>query len=199
MEHINFDHIIAQTAREYKVRAIMSEINRVGIENVMISDCLANVDREGLMVMRTLHDHFLQNRDLFYRIKVLSDRWGNPVKPGDKIEWKAGRKVRDPFGKKFTQHQIKQFEQRGELRLIEIWHNATVDSKGCIKVKFDDAALLLDTRGVHYLSGRPLTSMPEKDPIDDRDKVTRVQFYWLYEEINPEAYASLPEIKTEKK
>lgn len=203
MEHIDFSKIAAQTGRDYKTRAILSEVDRVGINNVMISDCLVNVDRDGLMVMRTLHNHFMQNRDLFYKIHVIQDLWGNPVKPGQKIEWKAGMKKRDPFGKKYSIQQIKNFQRRGELRQIEIWHNATVDDKGCINVSFEDAAILLSERGVHYLSKEPITTMPEKSKITIDPKTNKpvkpVQFFWLYEEVNLEDYVNLPSLTKKSK
>jgi hypothetical protein len=203
MDKIDFSKIVAQSSREYKVRAIESELQRVGRQNVCLSDCLVNQDREGLFVMRMLHEHHKQFHDLFYKIKVLKDLWGKPVKPGDKVEWKAGRRVRDAFGNKYTLQQIKDYERRGELRQIEIWHNATVDEKGCISVGFEDAAILLSERGVHYESGVPITGMKEtsKETIHPHTgkALKPVQHYWLYSECPKEIYESLPVISSPKK
>jgi hypothetical protein len=189
-DKIDFGLIASNTGREYKIRAITSEIERVGIQNIAISDCLVNTDRDGLFVMRTLHEHYRNNRDLRYKIKVRCDLWGKPVQPGQRLEWKFGRKVRDPFGRKYTQQQIKDYTRRGELRQIEIWHNAVVDESGCITVGFEDAAILLSERGVHYESKQPITRMPERAramSYDSYDKDSRkpvgTQHFWLYEEV----------------
>jgi hypothetical protein len=199
MNKIDFAMIQAQTGREYKLRAIQTELSRVGVNNVAISDCLVNADRDGLVVMRTLHDHFRQNRDLRYKIKVLKDMWGKPVAPGELVRWKFGRRTRDAFGRKYTQDQIKAYTRRGELGQIEIWHDATVDANGCITVGFEDAAILISERGIHYESKAPITRMPEKrdEPTYDRyDRDTRkllgFQHYWLYEEVPNALEAGAP-------
>jgi hypothetical protein len=190
MDKIDFGAIASNTGREYKIRAIQSEIERVGIQNIAISDCLVNTDRDGLFIMRMLHDHYRNNRDLNYKIRVRHDLWGKPVKPGDKIEWKFGRKIRDAFGRKYTQQQLRDYTRRGELRQIEIWHHAIVDEAGCITVGFEDAAMLLSERGVHYESKQPITRMPERAKsitYDTYDKESRkalgTQHFWLYEEV----------------
>jgi len=206
MDKIDFAMIASNTGREYKIRAINSEIERVGIQNVAISDCLVNTDRDGLFVMRMMHEHYRNNRDLRYRIKVRSDLWGNPVKPGSNLEWKFHRKVRDPFGKKFTQNQIMEYRRRGEMRQIEIWHDAIVDDSGCINVGFEDAAILLSERGIHYESKQPITRMPEHSravSYDSYDKDTRkavgTQHFWLYEEVPMSANQDAPSLPARKK
>ena len=205
---INFDVIAEHSAREYKIRMIRQEIERVGgLEKILITDCLSNKDRDGLLVMKTLNDSpVATNPNVRYKIKILKDMWGNPVSPGDKHEWKFERKIRDMFGKKYTNRQIKEFIRRGEQREIEIWHDAIVDEKGCIDVPFKDAAILLDTRGVHFGSGQPLTNMPEyrkdmtRDHYDkDYAKVIGRQHFWLYCEIPPDTYRDLPKIKKPRK
>lgn len=190
MKKIDYNHIASQSGREYKLRAINAEIAKVGIHNIAISDCLVNADRGGLLVMRTLLEHYKNAHDLTYKIRVLRDMWGNHVKPGQKIEWKFAFRHRDEFGRKMTKHQIDAYRRRGEIRQVEIWHHAFVDDAGCITVGFEDAAILLQHHGVHYDSKEPITHMPEKhrevtyDSYDrDLRKPLGVQHFWLYEEV----------------
>lgn len=204
MQKFDFNKVFSQTARDYKIRAIQGELDAVGVQNVSISDCLMNSDRDGLLVMRTLMELHKQNRDMFYKLKVLKDHFGNAVLPGQKLEWKAGMKIRDPFGKKYTMQQINNFRRRGEIRQIEIWHSAIVDNKGCINVNFEDAAILLSLYGVYH-TGSPITSMKETSTVTI-DKYTQkptkpTRYHWLYQEIPQDEYEQLPvlnKIKTDK-
>lgn len=208
MERIDFSKIAMQSAREYKIKTIRSEIARIGgLEKVLLTDCLSNKDRDGLLVMRTLDDFDKQNGGVLrYKIKVLKDIWGNPVYPEDIVEWKFERKTRDMFGHKITNRQFKEYVRRGEQREIEVWHEAIVDEKGCIDVPFKDAAILLNTRGVHFMSNQPLTHFPERDRKVTRDhydpefaKTMGIHHYWRYSECPPWIYETLPKIKKPRK
>lgn len=204
---IDFQKIQSTTGRDFKLMAITSEIKRVGFENITITECLSNRDRDGLLIMKALQDHANRNQGTIrYKIRVLKDRWGKPVYPGDKVEWKFERLKRDFLGKKITNRAYKEAKLRGEERTIEIWHEAIVDKKGCIDVPFEDAARLLDTRGVHYKSGQPLMRMPETERFVRRDsydkdyaQVIGKQHFWLYSEAPPDVYKSLPTIKKPEK
>ena len=177
---------------------ILKELERVG-DDFMITDALSRVSEGGLFVLQSIQGNVDgqpvprdSGSDRAYRrtywLRVLSDQWGRPVKPGDEVEWKVGQRMRDAMGRKYTRRQINDFIRRGEIRQIEYWHSAIVNEHGCIEVSFEDAALLLDTRGVHYASKQPLTGMkrvaggPTKTP--DGQMLTR--HYWLYEEVPPE-------------
>lgn len=197
---IDFSKIAMQSARDYKIRTIQSEVQRVGgMNKILITDCLSNKDRDGLLVMKVLTDAVAENPTVRYKIRVLSDMWGNPVKPGDKVEWKFERKTRDMFGKKITNRQFKEYIRRGEEREIEIWHDAIVDEKGCVDVPFKDAAILLDTRGVHFESKQPLCNFPRTRKAVTRDhydkefaNVLGIQHFWLYEECPSDVYEQIP-------
>jgi len=206
---IDFSKIAMQSARDYKIKTIQSEIARVGgLDKILITDCLSNKDRDGLLVMKTLTDAIGNNPNVRYKIKVLKDMWGNPMKPGDEIEWKFEIKIRDMFGKKLTHRQRKEYIRRGERDMVEEWHSATIDGKGCVDVPFRDAAILLNTRGVHFESGLPIMNhtYPERSKKITRDhyekeyaNVIGTQHYWLYCEVPTDVYEQLPITKKKRK
>ena len=201
---INFDKISTTTGRDYKMMAITDEIKRVGFPNITITECLANRQRDGLLILKALENYANRNEQTCrYKIRVHCDRWGKPVLPGDKVQWKFERLKRDMFGRKITNRQYKEAKMRGEEREIEIWHDAIVDKKGCIDVPFEDATRLLNTRGIHYHSGMPLMEGYQKTarmvtrdiPDPDYAVVIGRKHYWRYSEAPPDVYKSLPTIK----
>jgi hypothetical protein len=204
MDRIDFERIGGIQGAESKILNIHDQVERIGFENIALSDCLMNRDRDGSMILNLLQEYASQGT-LNYKIKVLIDVNGNPVKPGDVIEWKHSIKKRDIFNKKLTMVQIKNFQRRGEIRKIENWHSAVVDNKGCISVSFDDACILLSQFGVHFESKQPLTSMPEKTKTvgydsyeKDTRKSTGLTYFWRYMEVPADKYAKLPEVKSGK-
>lgn len=204
MERLDFEMIGSIQGAENKIRNIHDQLERVGMENISLSDCIINRDRDGGMILNLLHDYAVQGT-LNYKIKVLMDVNGNPVKPGDRIEWKHSIKKRDIFGKKLTITQIKNYIRRGEIRMVENWHSAVVDNKGCMSVGFEDACILLSQFGVHHDTKQALTSMPEKTKTVGYDsyekesrKATGLTYFWRYMEVSMEKYLKLPEIKKAK-
>ncbi len=178
---IDFDRISQQAVSSIRNGVISNEIDKCNGE-VLISDCLSHKDQSGLIVMQILDK---ENTQLRFRIKILKDKWGEPVEPGTKYEWFVEREVRDRFGKKHTQNDIRRLTQVNRIRSIEVWNSAIVDEYGCIEVGFRDAALLLDTRGVHFESGFPLTRYKETSsaPSKRPDGSVKLQHYWLYQEV----------------
>jgi hypothetical protein len=200
MDRLDFSKIASVQGGDNKIRAIHSELERVGMENISISDCIVNRDRDGGMILNLLQEYASQGT-LSYKLKVLLDVNGNPVKPGDLIEWKHSIRKRDIFGKKLTIAAIKNHIRRGEIRMIEIWHNAVVDAKGCITVGFEDASILLSQYGVHFETKQALTSMPEKTKTvgydsyeKDTRKPTGLTYFWRYMEVQADKYLKLTEI-----
>jgi hypothetical protein len=128
-----------------------------------------------------------------YKIRILKDKWGEPVETGQEIEWMCGRITRDPFGKKLTNAYYKDMVRRGKQRSLEIWHSATVDKHGCIDVGFKDAAILLSERGLHFESKEPLCRYRDvsSEPVKCKDGKMRLQHFWLYEEVPPWEYEQL--------
>ncbi len=190
---------IANNPNEMKKRATAAdELERVGAD-FMISDALSHKMEAGHFVLQCINGNIngrpapakrgaLAAAQRQYKLRVLMDKWGEPVKPGDKVEWKRGQDLRNHVtGNKITAADIKELIRRGELRTIQDWGEAEVDGDLCITVDFADAAQLLDTRGVHYNSDAPITGMREKssEPAECRDGVIRTQHFWLYEEVPP--------------
>lgn len=190
MERINFDDIAIHPDSTVRQRKLLEQMDKCK-EGVLITDCLANDKRGGLQVMQILQKTKPNRR---YKIRVLKDMWGDPVKPGDTIEWHFATAHRDPFGKKITNAYKKDLIRRGAIREIETWHDATVDKHGCIDVPFEDAAILLNTRGVHFESKEPLCRMKETASPSNK----RLQHYWLYEEVPPWEYEKLNKPKRKK-
>lgn len=202
MTKINYEYISAQHAAEQKHRAIASELDRIGPENVSLEECLINKDRYGLLIIQKLIDIHNENHNLFYKIKVLQDIWGEKVLPGQKIQWKYKIRHRDTFGKKLSMKEIKAIYRRGEGHKIDVYHSAVVDSKGCINVPIEDALILLDLNGV-TAHGEPICQKPEKtkEIKDAQGRLVKpAQHFWLYQEVSQEDYETLPEKnKKEKK
>ncbi|MHC4179377.1 MAG: hypothetical protein ACYSWU_17835 [Planctomycetota bacterium] len=183
--------------------AAVAELERVG-EDFEITDALAHPGEGGLLVLQMINGNVngqKAERDRGaekayrkqYKLRVLQDMWGDEVEPGDKIEWRMGRRLRDALGKKLTNRHINDLKRRGEIRTVEIWHDAIVDEDGCITVPFEDACMLLDTRGVHYVAKTPLTGMPERSAqpnkrADNGEMGTK--HFWLYEEVPTNALAT---------
>lgn len=207
-EHKQIDwQAIANNPNATGRRAIAAnELERVG-SDFMITDALSHKAEAGLFVMQVINGNIDGNpvkptggaaaaAGREYWLRVLMDKWGKPVKPGDKIEWLRGRSRRShTTGKKITIREIKELERRGELRTIEDWGEATVNKYGCIVLAFHDAATLLDLRGVHHTSKRPLTGMKEKagEATKCPDGANRLQHFWLYEEVPPWEVAEMAE------
>jgi hypothetical protein len=126
-----------------------------------------------------------------WRIKVLSDEWGQPMKPGSTLEWKAGLRRRDPDGRKFTGWDINEMRRRGNDEDFVIYHAAVLDDDCCITVESHDAILLLNQWGIHFATGLPISKFRElgKEPKKAPDGSMRHRHNWLYMEVPPGADA----------
>lgn len=96
-----------------------------------------------------------------FKIKVLCDEWGDPVPPGEKIEWKFNIKNRDDLGRKYTSTRKKELARQGREEEYKEYHAAIVDKDGCITLEFQDASKLLNQYGVHYSTGLPISRAKE--------------------------------------
>jgi len=127
-----------------------------------------------------------------WRIRVLSDEWGQPMAPGSTLEWKAGLRRRDQDGRKLTGWDIQEMRRRGDDSAYVIYHAAVLDADCCITVESHDAILLLNQWGVHYATGIPISHHKEfgKAPKAAPDGQMRHRHNWLYQEVPPGVVAS---------
>lgn len=126
-----------------------------------------------------------------WRIKVLSDMWGQPMKPGETLEWKAGLRRRNEDGKKFTGWDINEMRRRGNDEEFVIYHAAVLDDDCCVTVESHDAILLLNQWGIHYATGLPISKFRElgRAPKPAPDGSLKHRHNWLYMEVPPDADA----------
>jgi len=96
-----------------------------------------------------------------FRIRVLCDEWGDPVKEGDKIVWKFDIKTRDKLGRKYTSRRKAELKRQGQADEFLKFHAALVDAEGCISLEFQDAGSLLNLHGIHYRTGLPISRAKE--------------------------------------
>lgn len=152
---------------------------------LIVRKLLEEESREGRMDPQTRRKNPALRRT--WRIKILSDEWGNPVKPGSTLEWKAGLRRRDENGRKFTGWDINEMRREGNDEAYVIYHAAVVDADGCITVEFHDAALLIGGFGVHFRTGLPISKQREfgKGPKLAPDGQMRHKRNWLYMEVPP--------------
>ncbi len=187
-KRIDFQRVAHSKPGTELLQTIEHEINRVGY--VCLTDCMSNRDRSGSAVlasMDAMEKSKMENGEgSRYRIRVLRDKWGKPVPPGSKVEWKVGHVTRI-HGVPMTSHKAKKMERRGEGEKLIKMRSATVDKYGCIDVMYADASQLLNLHGVHFEAGtgictkREVSSGQRVDEFGNR----RHLWNWLYEEAPP--------------
>jgi hypothetical protein len=201
---IDFNRLMAIKNDAQKSMAIEEEMRRVG-NNICLTDILINREYGGAYMLRMLHGDPYIGQEQYqgrFKIQVLKTKWGEPVKPGDEIEWFVSRRYRKPDGTKYNQNDVHRLRMAGRIRDIEVWHSALIDEKGCIDVSLRDACILLDTRGVNFEGGFPLTPYKEvasqPTPVNkwDPNCEKKLQYFWLYAEAPKWVYDELPLLPT---
>lgn len=194
---IDFTRLNAITSpNELKTR-VLEEFNAAG--DFPLSDVLIQHTNAATHVLKLLADEAkygcinprTKRRDTTirrtYKIKVLCDMWGDPVKPGDVIEWKADIRRRDPMGRKYTTKDMMELRRQNREDEFVEYHAAEVGPDGCIVVEFDDAGKLLITHGVYYGTGGPICSHKEiaGKPKMSPSGAMKHRHNWLYMEVPP--------------
>ena len=201
---IDFNRLMAIKIEAQKSLAIQEELDRVG-PNICLTDMIVNREYGGSRMLHMLTGDMRYGLESYggrFKIQCLKTKWGQPIKPGDDVEWFVSRRLKKLDGTKYNQNDIRRLTMSGRLKDIEVWHNARVDRKGCIDVSMMDALILLDTRGVHFEGGNPLTPYKEVSsqptPVNkwDPDCEKRLQHFWLYAEAPRWVYDELPELPT---
>lgn len=96
-----------------------------------------------------------------FRLRVLCDEWGDPVQPGQQLEWKFNIRARDELGRKYTSRRKQELARQGRTEEYREYHAAIVDADGCITLEFQDASKLLNLHGIHYATGLPISRAKE--------------------------------------
>ncbi|MHC4575107.1 MAG: hypothetical protein ACYS76_13410 [Planctomycetota bacterium] len=199
-----------------KTQKIVDEIGRV--EHVVLSDCLVNRKRGGSLVLEALEkmipmEERSQNKYRRYKLRVLRDKLGNPVRPGETVTWKQQLITRsmNGIGEPLTNRQMEAMKRRGEGDKLVQTGNATVDEYGCIEVGFLDASQLLNNHGQHYRntneSGQKTGICPQREVstktvmVDGEPQTKRYKWNWRFEEVPPGTELELwrePEVVVEQ-
>ncbi|MCK4306514.1 MAG: hypothetical protein KAY24_19890 [Candidatus Eisenbacteria sp.] len=184
---MDYDLIGTKVSRKSKQTEILMQFRKDGDE-VSITDALLNIERGGSDVLVFLAEEGVQRK--FY-IRVLCDRWGNPVEDGDIVEWTVDKGNKDEFKQKMNARVMREMARRGEGdRFFERY--LAVVKNGCIHVDRKAAVQLLNLHGVAE-AGAPLSRLREvgsADKIMPDGKTGRVH-NWRYQEISVDEYAEL--------
>ena len=173
-------------------RQIREEITRQILSGeVLISDLHASLELGGAFVLMELGEEDNQrsrdgNPRMFW-VKVLCDKFGDPVKPGDVVSerWDKMRVRSD--GTAVPSDEIEMDRINGDYDAK--WTRTTshvVDAAGCIRLPFSLAALYIAMFGVHWKTGhrvcRTLTRQ-SYEPVDDGTGNKRHLINWRYSDI----------------
>jgi len=197
MDTIDYEAIAIQPDKRTKLRAASDQFDKVAYIN--ISDALANFERGGDIVLQKLdkeakngrYDSGLKAHTMTkqrqYKIKVLFDRFGQPVKKGDVVEWKFDLRTRDADDRKLSTKDIANIIRTGRGDSLKIMHAAEVDKDGCITVDYQDAAKLLNNWGMHYSGKTPISKMNELSggPKKTPDGTMKHIHNWRFMEVPP--------------
>lgn len=205
--------LIARQEVATRNKTIRDELLRVGYP--CLSDCMVNRDRGGTAVLEEIERQSKQGiynpktgaldskSIMTWRLLLLSDEWGHPFKPGDRLEWIYDFVNRDSgvrgSGRKLTGRQIKNAIRRGEADRYFTKHSGVVDDRLCIEVGYVDAVTRLQTSGIHFETKVAITrkrqfsrhprEVPPGHPLMGK---TRNAHNWLVMEVPPWLYDSLP-------
>jgi hypothetical protein len=170
-----------------------------------LSDVLVNYNRGGATFLERL-GQMAEDRgevDFKWKIRVISDEWGQPVKPGDVVTRKIARNNRDHRGN-LTSCMDRNIAIAAGTYEDDYYRHLPfkVDDRGCIECGFEDAVAFINTRGIHGRSGRPLPMnthpVAAEEPVKCADGQHRTPHYRLYQEVDNEQYEALPVLTEDK-
>jgi hypothetical protein len=176
-------------------RQIREEITRQILSGeVLISDLHASLELGGAFVLMELGEEDNQrSRDgnpRMYWIKVLCNKFGDPVKPGDIVSEQWDKMKFRSDGTAVPPEEIAMDRINGDYDAK--WTRTTehvVDAAGCIRLPFSLAALYIATFGVHWKTGHRVCRTLNREsyePVDDGTGNKRRLINWRYSDI-PEA------------
>lgn len=149
---------------------------------------------------KPIMDRIRASRDRIYKLKVLRDEWGQPVKPGDSVYRIHKKSLYESPDKPHSSQHLSSIVKRGAWKEEMEDHEAfEVDRKGCISCTGDDVFYFLSHFGIHSVSRQVLSFHPNETSagpvtLPSGNGMKHV-WYWRYEELDKEMYAASPFIQ----
>ena len=118
--------------------------NRAG--NTLVREMLAENEKTGMLHVDSGEGG---DRDLRWKLRVLCDEFGKPVKPKSIHRWKRGIRLKNKNHKTMTTQDHAYEQMQG--RSLDTHGAQEVDKDGCVSLPFSEAASLLvrHGKGVH--------------------------------------------------
>ena len=185
-----------------KVDLILAECSKT--EPPFLSDLIIGADNGGQPILmglgaREANELEMSDTDRFrWRIQVLCDEWGNKPIQGEFVERVIQQNLYKKEGKPVPATDLSRAKRDGSYAAkYERRVRLEIDEKGCITCGFTSASILLNTLGVHAVTGY---AMPHNKPEHSGDVLTTPNgdklhaWYWRYKEMDSKMYDALPKI-----
>lgn len=184
-----------------QVEAVISEYFReadAAGEPIYISDLIVDED-----IASPLLSQLREDRTKKYHLRVIKDKWGANVLPGDIVKREFKKSLNRSPGSPRKSSELNSAMNRGawEQEFIR-YEKFVVDKKGCITCSADDMWYFLTHFGIHSYSRQRMSfhphetsAGPKKLPAEPGMKHVH---YWLYEEADEKQYEALPVIEVAK-
>jgi len=204
MPAIKFSEILQLTSDDAFAQWMREQLaNYTADSPPALSDCLVNYHNGGAPFIEALaaidEEYRMIGRPSYrWKIQVLCDKWGEPMKPGDIVKRKHKRPLRYKPGVPIPGSELSAMKMDGRYKEeLEYYSEFHVDEKGCIDVGFHDAMHFLSLWGVHYRNGKPLTTKQRKsaNKIKSPDGTVKNVHYYRYKEAPLAQYSDLPQLK----
>lgn len=200
-EFREYENIKGASARQSHIFDFME--NCPPGDAVYLSDLIARKTSDGAPVLQQLGIRQAEtagyDNEMKWKIKVISDEWGNLLGPGDKITKRTQKPLKDPrTGKMLKPREMSMAKLDGsyDRRFTNI-KEFPVDNKGCITCNFEDAVSFLNLNGVHGITGGTLSTKPQtsNEPLDCPNGQKLHKHHWRYKEVDAAQYEALPKVK----
>jgi hypothetical protein len=164
-------------------------------EPIYISDLIVEED-VAYPLLKQLRD----DRSKMYHLKVLKDKWGQTVFPGDIVKREFKKSLNKAPGTPRSAKELNASMRRGTWDQDFIrYEEFVVDKKGCITCSADDMWYFLSIFGIHSYSRQRISFHPHETSAGPQkmpnSKGMKHAHYWLYEEWDKEQYDAAPELK----
>lgn len=175
-----------------------------------MSDLLLGFNAGGVHVMEALEARFKEDQSIErpmeqrfrWKLKVLKDEWGQPVKPGDTVEHVVHRSPNHGKGKPMTSGEISVLKMNGFYERDWVTRIPyVVDEKGCITCGFVATSYFLQKFGIHGKTGAIISHHKVEhsgDPQVAPKEGMKHAWYWRFKEVDAEDYGKLAVITEQK-
>lgn len=152
---------------------------------------------------KPIMDRIRSSRDRIYKLKVLKDEWGKPVKPGDLVYRIHKKSLYESPDKPHSSAYLSSVVKSGKWKdTMEDHESFEVDKKGCISCTGDDMFYFLSHFGIHSISRERLSFHPNETSsgpvtLPNGNGMKHV-WYWRYEEWDREMYDTAPVMQADE-